>query len=210
MTVTDPQRHPGGARLRPFRPHQLLHRALYTTEHDEPGGAGVRYTVHVDAGREDGKAELYRDGLLHATADMPASFPVPGGAIEVAMSLYGMRRVHLVGDDGRERRLEPAPGTVEHRRHRLAHRHPAISRAIGGTAIVILVVNLVLAVPQALQMVTTIPKVAELVGTFASPVALPAWLNTVLLLAGVVAAAERALMLRHHRVLDFETLWTNF
>ncbi|WFG45157.1 hypothetical protein [Pseudonocardia alni] len=44
---------------------------------------------------------------------------------------------------------------------------------------------------------------------FTSPVLLPGWLLGTLTVAGVVAAVERALTWRHHRVVDAETLWTS-
>jgi len=100
------------------------------------------------------------------------------------------------------------PGTLEHRRARLARRRPGVSRAIAVTAVLILAVNLVLAVPQGLELITAQPRIAELVGTFTSPVSLPAWLNATLLVAGALAATERLLTLRRNRVLDAETLWT--
>lgn len=221
-----------GEPLRRVRRRDVLHRMLYTIEHPapeghaRPGGPGalpgpggpaglggpgrpVRYTVEIDAGREDGHAALYADGRQRETAAMPAAFGVPGGVIEVDVSLYGVRRVHLRHEDGREQRLHPVPGTLEHRRGRLHRRHPLISRGIAGLAVAVLLLNLVLAVPQGLELITGLPRIAELFGTFTSPVALPAWLNTVLLLAGVAAAVERVLTLRSNRVIDFETLWTS-
>ncbi|ANY06184.1 hypothetical protein [Pseudonocardia sp. HH130630-07] len=199
-----------GARLRPVRRRDALHRSLYSLTRADPDGTRRTYTVQVDLGREDGHAELYVDGRRAATAEMPASFPVPGGRIEVAISLYGVTRMHLVGPDGTQTRLTAERGTLEDLRHELHRRRPGLSRVIAGLAAVILAVNLVLAVPQALEILTTrVDRIGELVGTFTSPVLLPAWLNTTMLLAGVLAAVERALMLRRNRVLDAETLWTS-
>ncbi|MEU3271049.1 hypothetical protein ABZ639_09380 [Saccharomonospora sp. NPDC006951] len=190
-------------RLRPFRRSQVLHRWLYTIAF-----AGHTWTVDVDLGDEDGAAELYRDGLLHARGDLPSAFAVPGGTIEVDAGLYGVTRVHLVREDGEQRRLSPVKGTAEDLRGRLARRHPLLSRSIAGLAIVVLALNLVLAVPQALELLTTIPKVADNIGAFTSPVVLPMWLNIILVTAGALAATERVLTLRRNRVLDIETLWT--
>ncbi|MBN9736880.1 MULTISPECIES: hypothetical protein [unclassified Pseudonocardia] len=199
-----------GEGLRPVRRRDVLHRMLYEIARPGPYGGTVRYTVEVDAGEGDGSPVLYVDGRRAAEAESPASFPVHGGVVEVEVSLYGMGRVHFVGHDGTEQRLAPVPGTLEHLRGHLHHRNPRLSRGIGRVAIAVLVVNLVLAVPQALELVTGIDRVAELVGTFTSPVHLPYWLNTGLLLAGALAAVERTLTLRRNRVLDVETLWTNF
>lgn len=191
-----------------MRRREILHRSLYTIERPGPDGRAATWTVEIDASR-DWNARFYCDGRRVRAAQMPAVLPVPGGRIEVDAGLYGVSRVHLV-TDGREQRLAPAPGSLEYRRARLARRRPGVSRTIAATAIVILALNLVLAVPQALELVTSTPEVAESLGTFTSPIVLPAWLNTTLLLAGAVAAIERALTLRRNRVLDAETLWTNF
>ncbi|GAB3431183.1 hypothetical protein [Actinophytocola sediminis] len=198
-----------GKRLSPLRRHEILHRLIYTIDHPDRHGELVNHTVQVDVSRDDGHAELYVDGRQLATMEMPAAFPVAGGVIEVASTPYGVRRVHLVMDNGTERRLDPLPGTLEHRRGRLHRRHPRLSRAIGWAAIAILVTSLVLAVPQAIELLTRLDRVEEWVGTFTSPIQLPAWLNASLTVAGVLAATERTLTLRRNRVLDIETLWTN-
>jgi hypothetical protein len=189
----------------------VLHRMLYTVRHPGPRGDLLDYTVEIDAGRDDGRAVLYVDGWEQATTDMPGRLPVPGGAIEVSIGPYGVRRVHLVDDDDDDgRRLDPVRGTLEDLRRRMHRDRPLLSRAIGWAAIAILAVNLVLAVPQALEFLTTrVDRIAELVGTFTSPVVLPLWLDVALVLAGVLAAVERVLTLRRHRVLDVETMWTN-
>ncbi|RII20662.1 hypothetical protein DSC45_05495 [Streptomyces sp. YIM 130001] len=201
---------PPGKRLRQFRRHEVLHRSLYSIGIAGEDGAETDYTVDIDLGRDDSCALLFADGHRVAKAEMPAAFPVPGGKIEVDVSLYGVRRVHLVHEDGSEQRLTPVTGTIEDLRGRLHRRHPGVSRAISWTAILILVANLVLAVPQGLELLTQIPKIADNIGTFNSPVDLPSWLNSTLIAAGVLAAVERLLTLRSHKILDAETLWLNF
>jgi len=198
-----------GQRLRPIRRREVLHRLLYTIKHPGPRGDRLDHTVEIDLGRDDGRAVLYVDRREQATTDMPGSFPVSGGVIEVAIGLHGVQRVHLVGDEGDERRLDPVGGTLEDLRRRLHRRRPRLSRAIGWLAIAILVVNLVLAVPAALEFLTTrVDRVAEIFGTFTSPIVLPLWLNITLALAGAAAGTEWALMLRRNRLLDLETSWT--
>jgi hypothetical protein len=39
---------------------------------------------------------------------------------------------------------------------------------------------------------------------------LPAWANTTVTVAGVLAATERALTLRNHWLIDLDTTWTTF
>jgi hypothetical protein len=196
-------------RLRPVRRRDVLHRLLYTIEHPGPRGDLLDHTVEIDVGRDDGRAVLYVEGREQATTDMPGSFPVAGGVIEVAIGLHGVQRVHLVGDDGAERRLDPVPGTLEELRGRMHRRRPGLSRTVGWLAVAILVVDLVLAVPAALEFLTTrVDRIAELFGTFTSPIVLPLWLTITLALAGAVAGVERSLTLRRNRLLDLETAWT--
>ncbi len=200
----------GPRRLRPFRRRDLLHRSLYTIAHDGPDGPGRTWTVDVTMRDVGWKAELYLDGVWREQSDVPAVFAVPDGTIEVEASMYGVTRAHLVLEDGGERPLVPVAGTAEDLRGRLAREHPRLSRTIGALAIAVLVVNLVLAVPQALEIVTGLPPIADHVGSFTSPVGLPPWLNAVLVAAGVLAATERVLMRRSNRVLDIETIWSSF
>ncbi|WP_083734790.1 hypothetical protein [Actinomadura sp. CNU-125] len=197
-------------RLRPFRRRELLHRSLFTIAHDGPDGPGHIWTVDVSMKDVGWVAELYLDGVRREKRDVPAAFAVPGGTIEVGASMYGVTRMHLVLDDGGERRLAPVAGTAEALRGRLARRHPRLSRTVGALAIAILIVNLVLAVPQAVEIVTGLPPIADTVGSFTSPIPVPAWLTGVLIFAGILAAIERVLMRRHNRVLDIETIWSNF
>src|SRR5690606_28092287 len=109
-----------GQALKPMRGWQVLHRTMFGTDH-----AGVRYVIDVPI--FDDEAHLYVDGRQHAKASLPARFEVPGGRIEVASSTYGVKRMHLVLDDGSQRQLSPAPRTAEWWRARLAARHPRLS-----------------------------------------------------------------------------------
>lgn len=199
-----------GKRLRPFRRRDVLHRSRYAIAHDGPDGPGHTWTVDVTMKDLGWVAELYLDGVRREKSDVPAAFAVPGGTIEVRASMYGVTRAHLVLESGRERPLAPVAGTAEDLRGRLARRHPRLSRTIGALAIAILVVNLVLAVPQAIEIVTGVSLIADRVGSFRSPVSLPPWLNAVMLSAGILAATERVLMRRSNRVLDIETIWSSF
>ncbi|HIY24637.1 MAG TPA: hypothetical protein H9837_10105 [Candidatus Brachybacterium merdigallinarum] len=156
------------------------------------------------------QAALYRDGVQVARANFPAVFPVPDGAIEVATGTYGLTRMHLVPEQGPARALRPHPRTMEGRRSRFGQRHPALSRLLGVVAVLVLLISLAVTVPQIVEQVTTLEPVAERVGTFTSPISLPAWANTSLLVIGALAAFERALTLRNHWLIDADTTWTNF
>ncbi|KAA9393908.1 hypothetical protein FCK90_09595 [Kocuria coralli] len=194
-----------GHSLKRFRWWQPFSRALFHLRLDDDAGHRQVWSVDVQLwGDSNGevKAQLYRDGRHHAESKLPAGFRIPGGTIEVVASGYGLKRCHYVADDGTERQLVPDPASAEGRRARLERRHPALSRGMGAVSIIVLLVALVLGVPQIAEQVTRIPPVAEHVGTFTSPIRLPAWFNIALLVATLVASTERALRLRYHWLLD--------
>jgi hypothetical protein len=227
-----------GSALPPFHLRHALHRTRFFLEHGDSDGARHRCVVDVDffaddlgsdkalqrigavagqfglggardeAGSAAPPVALYVDGLQVQRSDLPAAFPVPGGVLEVDAGLYGLTRMHLVTEDGDERVLTPHPHSLEGLRARLARRFPALSRALGAAAILILLLALALIVPQLLELVTGIDAVAEQVGTFTSPIQLPDWASTALLVAGIAAALERALTLRSHWLIDADTTWT--
>jgi hypothetical protein len=165
------------------------------------------YAVDVDFFDWNSEARLYRDGRQFSRSVLPAAFPVPGGVIEVATSTFGLTRMHFVAENGEERVLLPGRGTAEGLRARFGRRFPRWSRGVGALAIIILLVGLVVAAPQALEVLTHIDWVAENFGVFESPLVLPVWANTVLLVAGAIAALERALTLRSHWLIDLDTWW---
>ncbi|WP_354004673.1 hypothetical protein [Ruania suaedae] len=188
-----------------YRWWQPLSRALLHLDLPEDDGRTHRWSVDVRLwGDSNGEilAQLYRDGSHRAGSKLPALFRVPGGEIEVVTSGYGLRRCHYVPDNGPERQLVPDPASAEGRRARLERRRPALSRAIGAVSITVLLVSLVLGVPQVIEQVSHIPIVAERIGSFVSPIQLPAVLNVGLVVAGLVASSERALRLRYHWLLD--------
>lgn len=187
-------------RLPPFRPWQVLWRSVFGIGID-----GARHVVDIDHWED--RATLYVDGARIAGASMPAEFETSAGTIEVRSTTFGVRRVHLVGPDGSERQLHPAPGTAEAWRAGLARDRPVLSRAIDVTAIVVLLTGLVAGLPSMLELVTSIDVIGDRVGVFTSPLELPSQLVTTLTIAGVLAAVERALRLRNHWLIDMDTYW---
>ncbi|WP_413452392.1 hypothetical protein AA0Y32_11000 [Georgenia phoenicis] len=183
-----------GSALRPVRGLQWLWRGVLGTEH-----AGARWDVEVDFLDWDEKVHLYRDGVQERVQRGTSAFVLDDGArIEVRWSTYGLRRAHLVHVDGTEVPLVPAPGTAERWRADLDHERPGLSRRLALASWTVLVLALLLQVPQLLELG------AGVTGwyAFTSPVELPAWLNTPLSVAAVLAGLERALRLRHHWLLD--------
>lgn len=65
-----------------------------------------------------------------------------------------------------------------------------------------LAVALALLVSQLVEPVTQVPPIAQRIGTFTSPVDLPAWLNVIVGLGTATASTERALRLRYNWFLD--------
>lgn len=196
-----------GSALKPFRFWQPLSRSVFFLELAEPDGRPVEYAVNVPFLAEDYRADLYRDRIQIATSKLPAAFPVPGGALEVNASTFGLSRMHYVTDDGTERVLTPHRRSAEGLRARFGRRFPGLSRLIGGAAVVTLLVGLVVLVPQVAAWVSQIDWVAENVGTFTSPIELSGTANTALFVGGIIASLERALTLRNHWLIDAETWW---
>lgn len=203
-----------GSALTEYRPWQVFSRSLFFLDLAEPSGDSHAYAVDVrylaDAKTKKqhhnavGKspAALYRDGVQLYRANLPTTFPVPGGVIEVATSPFGLKRMHFVSDDGGERTLRPDRRSQEGLRARFEQRFPRTSAVIGAVAIAVLLVVLAGGLLQGLEALTKIPPVAERVGTFTSPVDLPAWANVTMVVAGMLSGVERALRLRHHWLLD--------
>ncbi|MFF2083415.1 hypothetical protein ACFVVM_06545 [Nocardia sp. NPDC058176] len=188
-----------GAPLPPFRRSLSLQRTRFAI--DLPDAS----TATVDVDHLSGRASLYRNDRHVRTSDMPVRFPLGSETIVVAASRYGMQRIHLIGADGSERRLDPAPGTPEHWRAQLSQRRPRIGRALAVCAVIVLTVNLILLAPQLLELVTHLPVWADRFSPFVSPIDLPTWANTTLTVTAALAGIERALTFRHHRLLDAET-----
>ncbi|SFK45069.1 hypothetical protein [Cellulomonas sp. KH9] len=207
MSRTTATAQPGdGHALPPYRPWQLLTRSLFHLHLTDPAGARRTWSVDVRHGGDDDgevRAELYVDGLHHATAVLPAAFPVPDGTIQVAVSGYGLRRIHHVAHDGTVRQLMPDPASAEGWRARLDRNHPALSRALALVSVSVLLVALVLGAPQIVEQLTAIPPVAQVVGgPWTGPFHLSETVNIALVVATVAASTERALRLRYSRVLD--------
>ncbi|GAC68426.1 hypothetical protein [Gordonia soli] len=200
--MADRRLKPGdGHPLPPYRWWNMFSRTRFHTHlHDGD------YTVSVDYTDDSGSmAHLYRDGRHHARSRLPAMFPVGSGVIEVKASGHGLRRMHFVGDDGSERVLTPDPRSAEGRRRRLAERAPALSSAIGFLAAAILLIALPWGLMQLADTLTHIEAIRTYVEPFTPPITLPTWAHVTMVVALLVAGTERALMLRHHWLIDLQS-----
>jgi len=196
-----------GSLLDPFGGWDVLTRSLFYLELPDADPDDRVWAVDVHHFAEEDSAELYRGRRQSHRSTLPAAFPVPGGVIEVDASTYGLSRMHFVADDGRERPLQPHRWSLEGLRARFGRRFPRVSEWVGRVAVLVLLVGLAVGLPQAAAMISRTDLVADAVGTFTSPITLPGWLNTTLVVAGVLAGLERALMLRNHWLIDADTWW---
>lgn len=197
---------PGDGRpLQRFRWWQQVSRSLFYLDLCAADGHRIGYAVDVrPAGDQDGRmlAHLYLDGRHHASSTMPAAFPVEDGVIEVAASLFGLKRCHHVTPDGREQQLVPDPASAAGRRARFERDHPAASRLIGSVSVVLLVLGMSVVALKTVDVVGRIPPVVDHYGVLRAPVQLPLWLTVTLGLGAVLASIERGLRLRYHWLLD--------
>ncbi|CAL9640211.1 hypothetical protein [Streptomyces sp. enrichment culture] len=198
---------PGNGRaLKRFRWWQSLSRALFYLRLTAGDGRQSVYAVDVKHGRQDSnghvRAHLYLDGRHHAESRLPAVFPVPGGAVEVRASSFGLKRCHYVTDDGAEHQLVPDRDSAEGRRAHFDRKHPALSRWTGAVSAAVLVVALLVLLTQLAEQLTRPQEIAQYVGSFTSPVHLSGWANTAVGLVTAAASTERALRLRYSLLLD--------
>lgn len=194
--------------LRPVRGLQWLWRTQFETEHD-----GSHYAVEADMFDPMERCILYRDGVRVAHQSSPARFhlgPEPrprAGAndyprIEVAMSMLGMKRAHLVLPS-HDVQLQPARGTAEAWRADLHRDRRGLSTLLAVVSFTILLAALLLELPQLLETITHLELFAQVSDwRFDSPVQLSREVNTAVSVAGIVAGLERALRLRHSWLLD--------
>ncbi|MFD4460090.1 hypothetical protein [Nocardia sp. NPDC058480] len=163
-------------------------------------GTTTQYTVDVrqlgDGKDGEVRARMYRNGLQHAVARMPARFCVENGTIEVAMGGFGLKRCHFVDTDGNETMLVPDPASAEGRRARLEENRPQLSRILGVLATLAVLVGMMVALLQLVEPITSIPQVRELVGGVQSPLRLPLAANIAVGVAAFLGSIERALRIR--------------
>ncbi len=190
--------------IKPFRFWQLFTRTIFHIHLNDQEGVRRKYSVSVEFFDEKEQAKLYIDDRHTATSDVPASFPVPDGYIELDMTMYGLKRMHYVSGEA-EQMLEPDRRSAEGLRKRFHWRFPMISKWVGWIAVFTLLVSLVLGIPQIIEVITYMDFIREHVGTFTSPIQLPQSLNITLLILSAIAALERALTLKNHWLIDMET-----
>lgn len=198
-----------GRSLKPFHWWQMLSRSLFYLPMMKEDGRQTVFAVDVpyweqffSSNADKGKAHLYFDGKHCAESKLPAVFPVDGGWIEVQSTVFGLKRCHFVTDEGLEYQLTPDESSTEGRRARLDRGHPALSRWIRIISLMMVIIPIVLAAPQIIDIVTHVPPIAERFGTFNSPIALSKWFNMALGLCAAAGSIERATRLKWSAFLD--------
>lgn len=182
-------------KLREVKWSDVFWRGLYEAQIRES-----TYTVEIDYFDIKERISLYRDGVLVDVQNSPATFVLSKGEkIEVAIALYGVKYARLVQNargGARAQQLVPASGSAEYLRLRFAEQHPVASRTIAFIAWAVLVVALVTQLPVMLN------ALGYWTGWSVPTFALPNWANTVLGIAGVLAALDRAFRMKHNPLLD--------
>lgn len=199
---------PGDGRpLKPFYVWQGLARSLFYAPLRDEDGTEKTYAVEVQYFDWEDKAELYLNGVHHAQSKLPAAFPVEDGTIEVASTLYGLKRMHFVDTAGQAKVLKPDPTSAEGLRARLATSKPLLSKIIGLLAILILLTLLPFGLMQLAESITQTEWAQQHVDPFIAPISLPDWATAPALVLSILAAMERALTLRNHWLIDMDTGW---
>ena len=180
--------------LRPVRGWDLLWRGSFAAQH-----GNSEYVIDVDYFDFSERIHLYCDGALLDTKKSPATFALNADTeVVAAMSLYGMKRVDLIDRArGATTHFQPRAGTAEAWRAALAQRHPILNRWIGIASWTVLACAAATQLPVLFN-----SSVAQLTGSPLPQLELPVWLNTVLGIAGLLAALDRALQLKYNRWLD--------
>lgn len=183
----------------------MLTRSLYHIDLKNTSGQYDKYSVNVEYYEAGEEVELYLNDKHIGSSSSPATFPVSGGYIDVQTTLYGLKRMHYVGDNHREIVLDPNAGTAEELRNKFALKYPLASRLISWLAIFILLLSIIVGIPQFIELITHLDIISENIGTFNSPINLPGWLNTTFTVLAALAALERALTLKSNWLIDIDT-----
>ncbi len=172
--------------LKPLDGWGVFFRGRFETQHD-----GHTWTLDVDFLDPAQKLRLYRDGSSVEVQKSPATFELgPSTKIEAATGVFGMRQIDLV-EAGETRALAPVDGTPEAWRLRLERDRPQLSRTIGAISWVVLVIAFVTGTAELIALAGIDPpfEVAKPLGTLIG-------------VAALLAALERALRFKSNRWLD--------
>lgn len=163
------------------------------------------YAVEVYFFRFEDNIMVYKNGRQVAKGTESLKYQVPGGEIEIALSDYGVKRMHYKEDTGQEQMLIPDKQSAEGLRYRFGQKFPRVSKWIGWIAVAILLTSVLLWIPQIVELLGEWDILDSYIGGFESPVQLPAWLNSTLVVLSVLAVIERTLTIKYHWLIDMDT-----
>lgn len=126
--------------------------------------AGHRYRVELKLLSLGKNVALLRDGVVMQRASTPARFALGDGSRIVIDSTEHGFRVAELRSDGEARPLEPAAGTWEEKRVAWGRQHPAADRLISTLTGIILLIGLLYAALQLVQVITSMGLVQDLLG----------------------------------------------
>lgn len=199
-----------GHKLKEYRFWNIFTGSLFHLEVTNDKNEKINYAILCKYFVEEPRADLYCNGTHIAYAKLPAIFPVKDGVIEIENGGYGINKIHYDSNNNETYSLYPDKRSVRGLRMSLHNRFPKVSSFIAIMAVVVLLTSMALGLPQLIAALSQIPWVSENIGTFVSPIVLPALVNLGIVVAGILAGVERTLMLRNHWLIDMETShWDN-
>lgn len=192
--------------LKKYRVWNLFTHSLFYIEiKNDHDNQITHYAIRSKYFAEEPMVDLYREGRHVAYSKLPAAFPVDNGVIEISNGSSGINRIQYITDIEENFRVYPDRRSLRGFRLWVHKRFPLISFFIGGIAVVVLLMSIILSVPQLMETISEIPWVSENIGTFQSPIKLSVWEYFAVGIAAALAGTERALMLRRHWLIDIET-----
>lgn len=155
------------------------------------------YHIDVDYFDFDERIHVYKDGELVDTKKSPAKVMLEDKAsIEAGLSTYGMKYVRLRGADGKTSNFAPSKGTPEAWRKNFNQNHPRSSKVLNVFSWTVLIIAAITQLPELINILS------QWFNTKLPTFELPFWANITLSVAGVIAALDRALQLKHNKWID--------
>lgn len=181
----------GPAQLKTYGKWHWLWRGLFESQTKD----GL-YHVDVDYFDFDERIHVYKDGKLVDTKKSPAKISLDDKTvIEAELSTYGMKYVRMRKNDT-VTNFAPSKGTSEAWRSNLTKTKPKLSQTLNIISWTVLIIAAVTQLPELINILS------QWFDTELPTFELPFWANITLSIAGVIAAIDRALQLKHNKWID--------
>lgn len=164
-----------------------------------------QYAVEVYFFRFEDNIMVYKNGEQVSMGTESMKYQAGDGLIEIALSDYGVKRMHYVREASQDEMLIPDKQSAEGLRYKFGHKFPRVSKWMGVIAIAVLLVSVVLWIPQIVELLAGWDILERYIGGFQSPVNLSGWLNMALVVLSVLAITERTLTIKYHWLIDMDT-----